>query len=100
MATVERPFKSLKNLIRIRPARCWSENGIYGAFLIAFLAKLMVPFLRFRCQDLKTGSTKYIMRSLMNFSLTVVFLNNGRRRIFLELRRDQSARSAENTVVI
>jgi len=77
---VERLFNSLKNEIRIRPARYWSENGIYGAFLIAFLAQLVVSFLQFRYPELKTVSTKFIMRSLMNFSLTVVFLNDGRRR--------------------
>ncbi len=81
--SVERLFNSLKNEVRIRPARCWSENGIYGAFLIAFLAQMVISFLRFHCPELKTVSTKFIMRSLMNFALTVVFSVDGKkRRIF------------------
>jgi len=98
--SVERLFNSLKNEIRIRPARCWSENGIYGAFLIAFQAQIVISFIRFRCPELKTVSTKFIMRSLMSFSLTVVFQGDGRmRRIFSNFDEINRLVLAENAVI-
>jgi len=98
--SVERLFNSLKNEVRIRSARCWSENGIYGAFLIAFLAQIVISFTRFRCPELKTVSTKFIMRSLMNFSLTVVFSGDGRRRrIFSNFDEINRLVLAENAVI-
>jgi len=99
--SVERLFNSLKNEIRIRPARCWSENGIYGAFLIAFLAQLVISFIRFRRPELRSVSTKFIRLRMMNFSLTVVFLEDGRRRrIFSNFDAINRLVLAENAVII
>ncbi len=38
--SIEKIFNSLKNEIEIKPLRVWTDNSIYGALIIGFLAQL------------------------------------------------------------
>jgi len=78
--SVEKLINSLKNEIEIKPVRVWSENGIYGALLIGFLAQLVVSVLRFEEEALRHISTKFIKRSLENLTVTVEYRSDRRKR--------------------
>lgn len=72
--SIEKIFNSLKNEIEIKPLRVWSDNGIYGAILIGFIAQLFMSLIRYDYDELKHTSTKFIKNSLMNLTVTVDFL--------------------------
>jgi transposase len=78
--SVEKIFHSLKNEIEIKPLRVWSDNGIYGALILGFLAQLIISLIRFECKELKHTSTKFIKLSLMNLTVTVEFRKLGKKR--------------------
>ncbi|MFO7991431.1 MAG: IS1634 family transposase, partial [Thermoplasmata archaeon] len=69
-----------KNEIDIHPLRVWSENSIYGALIIAFLAQLFISLIRFENEELKHTSPKFIKISLMNLTVTVEFKKSGKKR--------------------
>ncbi len=71
--SIEKIFNSLKNEIEIKPLRVWSDDGIYGAILIGFIAQLFMSLIRYDCDELKHTSTKFIKNSLMNLTVTVDF---------------------------
>ncbi len=80
---VEKLIHSMKNEIDIRPTRVWTSEEIYGSILIAFLAQLVISFLRFKHETLRRVSTKFIKKSLKNFALTIIIGKNGvKRRVF------------------
>ena len=80
---VEKLIHSMKNEIDIRPTRVWTTEEIYGSILIAFLAQLVISFLRFKHKTLRRVSTKFIKQSLKNFALTIIIGKNGvKRRVF------------------
>lgn len=72
--SIEKLINSLKNEIDIKPLRVWSENSIYGAVIIGFLAQLMMSLVKYECRELKNTSVKSIKISLMNLTVTVEFL--------------------------
>ena len=73
----------MKNDISIKPLRVWSTNSIKGAVLIGFLAQLIISLIRYDYPEVKHVSPKFIKISLMNLTVTVEKLPNGRkRRIF------------------
>lgn len=78
--SIEKIFNSLKNEIEIRPLRVWSDNSIYGALLIGFLAQLIISLIRFEHEELKHTSPKFIKHSLMNLTVTVEFYKNRSKR--------------------
>ena len=78
--SIEKIFHSLKNEIDIHPLRVWSENSIYGALIIAFLAQLFISLIRFENEELKHTSPKFIKISLMNLTVTVEIKNSGEKR--------------------
>jgi len=78
--SIEKIFNSLKNEIEIRPLRVWSDNSIYGALLIGFLAQLIISLIRFEHEELKHTSPKFIRYSLMNLTVTVEFYKNRSKR--------------------
>ena len=69
--SIEKIMNSLKNEINIKPLRVWSDNSIYGAILIGFLAQLIISLIRFDNKELKNTSTKFIKISLSNLTVTV-----------------------------
>jgi transposase len=81
--SVEKIMNSLKNEINIKPLRVWSDNSIYGALLIGYLAHLIISLIRYDNEDLKNSSTKFIKISLSNLTVTVELLkNDSKRRIY------------------
>jgi transposase len=78
--SIEKIFNSLKNEIEIKPVRVWTENSIYGAIIIGFIAQLFVSLIRFDYQETKKTSTKFIKKSLMNLTVTIVYEKNQTKR--------------------
>ncbi len=78
--SVEKIMHSLKNEINIKPLRVWSDNSIYGALLIGYLAHLMMSLIRYDEPELKSFSTKFIKISLSNLTVTVEKLKTHRKR--------------------
>ena len=70
----------MKNEIDIKPLRVWSNNSIYGALLLGFIAQLIISLIRYERLEAKNISTKFIRHSLMNLTLTVEFKSIGRKR--------------------
>jgi len=69
--SIEKIFHSLKNEIKITPLRVWSDNSIYGALIIGFLAQLIISLIRYEHEELKHTSPKFIRNSLSNLTVTV-----------------------------
>ena len=69
--SIEKIFNSLKNEIEIKPLRVWTNNSIYGATIIGFIAQLFVSLMRYEISDLKHTATKFIKKSLSNLTVTV-----------------------------
>ena len=69
--SIEKIFNSLKNEIEIKPLRVWTDNSIYGALIIGFIAQLFVSLMRYEILELKHISTKFIIKSLSNLTVTV-----------------------------
>ena len=78
--SVEKIMNSLKNEINIKPLRVWSDNSIYGALLIGYLAHLIISLIRYDEPELKNFSTKFIKISLSNLTVTIEKLNSSRKR--------------------
>jgi transposase len=74
--SIEKIFNSLKNEIEIKPVRVWTDNSIYGALIIGFLAQLFVSLMRYDYKELKQISTKFIKKSLMNLTVTIIYEKN------------------------
>ena len=69
--SIEKIFNSQRNEIEIKPLRVWTNNSIYGALLIGFIAQLFVSLIRFEIPELKHTSTKFIKSALSNLTDTV-----------------------------
>lgn len=78
--SVEKIMYSLKNEVNIKPVRVWSDNSIYGALIIGFLAQLIISLIRYDEPELKKFSTKFIKISLSNLTVTVEKQKNQRKR--------------------
>jgi len=78
--SVEKIMHSLKNEINIKPLRVWSDNSIYGALLIGYLAHLIISLIRYDEPQLKSFSTKFIKISLSNLTVTIEKLKNSKKR--------------------
>ena len=79
--SIEKLIHSLKNEIEIKPVRVWSENSVYGALLVGFLAQLVISLLRYIHVELKHTCTKFIKKSLTNLTVTVEKTKNSARRL-------------------
>jgi transposase len=75
--SIEKIFNSLKNEIQIKPLRVWSDNSIYGAILLGFIAQLFISLMRYEFNEINHRSTKFIKKSLKNLTLTIKFAKNG-----------------------
>ena len=71
--SIEKIFNSLKNEINIKPLRVWSDDSIYGAIILGFIAQLFISLMRYEFEELKHVSTKFIKKNLKNLTLTVKF---------------------------
>ncbi|MDD5617437.1 MAG: transposase [Candidatus Methanoperedens sp.] len=81
--SIEKIFNSMKNEIEIKPVRVWTDDSIYGALIIGFLAQLFISLIRYEIKELKTTSTKFIKNSLMNLTVTVNFgINMSKKYIY------------------
>lgn len=69
--SIEKIFNSLKNEIEIKPLRVWTDNSIYGALIIGFIAQVFVSLIRFEIPELKHTSTKFIKTARSNLTVTV-----------------------------
>jgi transposase len=83
--SIEKIFNSMKNEIEIKPVRVWSEDSIYGALIIGFIAQLFISLMRYEIKELKNTSTKFIKNSLMNLTVTVNFGINKSNPTFAKL---------------
>jgi transposase len=81
--SIEKIFDSLKNEIQIKPLRVWSDNSIYGASLLGFIAQLFISLMRYEFDEIKHRSTKFIKKSLKNLTLTIKFVKNGLKNYIL-----------------
>jgi transposase len=79
--SIEKLIHSLKNEIEIKPVRVWTENSVYGALLVGFLAQLVISLLRYLHDELKHTCTKFIKKSLMNLTVTVEKTKNRAKRL-------------------
>lgn len=79
--SVEKIMHSLKNEINIKPLRVWSDNSIYGALLIGYLAHLIISLIRYDEPELKNLSTKFIKISLSNLTVTVEKIDFWKKRM-------------------
>jgi transposase len=61
--SIEKIFNSLKNEIQIKPLRVWSDNSIYGAILLGFIAQLFISLMRYEFEEIKNKSTKFIKKA-------------------------------------
>ena len=69
--SIEKIIHSLKNEIEIKPLRVWTDDSIYGAIIIGFIAQLFISLLRYEFAELRHTSTKYIKKSISNLTVTV-----------------------------
>lgn len=78
--SIEKIMHSLKNEICIKPLRVWTNESIYGALLIGYLAQLIISLIRYDNEKLSNSSTKFIKISLSNLTVTVEKLKNDKKR--------------------
>ncbi|MFA7065107.1 MAG: transposase [Bacilli bacterium] len=71
--TVEKLMDSLKNHIDLKPMRVWSESSVKGTLLLCFLAQVIVSMIRYEMPELGKSSTKFIIDSLQNLTVTYVY---------------------------
>ena len=78
--SIEKTIHSLKNEIEIKPVRVWTDESIYGAIIIGFLAQLFISLMKYENEELKQTSTKFIKKSIMNLTVTVEYCKNRTKR--------------------
>jgi len=64
---------SLKNQIDLIPMRVWSESNVKGTLLLCFLAQAIVSMVLYEMPELRKRSTKFIIDSLQNLTVTYVY---------------------------
>lgn len=74
--SIEKLINSLKNEIDIKPLRVWTDESMYGAILVGFIAQLIMSIIKFDFPPLKNISTKFLKVSLMNLTVTLEMLKN------------------------
>ena len=78
--SIEKVFQSLKNDINIKPLRVWTTKSLCGAILIGFLAQLVISLVRYDYKELSQVAPKFIKISLMNLTVTIEMLENGKKK--------------------
>src|SRR3990167_787813 len=77
---IEKVFQSLKNDINIKPLRVWTTKSLCGAILFKFLAQLIIKLMRYDYKELNQVAPKFIKISLMNLTVTIEMLENGKKK--------------------
>ena len=81
--SVEKTINSLKNEIEIKPLRVWTDESIYGAVIVGFIAQLIMSLIKYEDEELKNVAVKFIKNSLMNLTVTVEFdKDRGKREVY------------------
>jgi len=81
----------LKNEIKIKPLRVWSDDSIYGTIILGFITQLFISHQRYEFEELKHISTKFVKKSLKNLTLTIKFkINEIKNYIFANFDRINS----------
>ncbi len=65
--SIEKIFNSLKNEIQIKPLRVWSDNSIYGALLLGFIAQLFISLMRYEFEGNQAQIHKIHQKKLEEF---------------------------------
>ena len=78
--SIEKIFDSLKNGIQIKPLRVWSEDSIYGALILGFIAQLFISLMRSEFEEVKHRSTKFIKK---RYPLQIKWVFNHRKNIIV-----------------
>ena len=60
--SIEKIFNSLKNEIQIKPLRVWSDDSIYGAILLGFIAQLFIELMIYEFKPIKHKFTHFIKK--------------------------------------
>ncbi len=81
--SIEKVIHSLKNEIEIKPLKVWTDDSIYGAVIIGFIAQLFISLMRYEFKELKHKSTKFIKKSLLNLTVTVDFPKSTTKKVHL-----------------
>lgn len=68
--TIEKLIDSLKNTIRIKPVRVWTDDAIKGALIIGFLAQLILALIQYE-RNLQRTHPRTLLNSLRNLTLTI-----------------------------
>lgn len=68
--TIEKLIDSLKNTIRIKPIRVWTDAAIKGALIIGFIAQLILALMQYE-QNMQRTHPRTLLNSLRNLTLTV-----------------------------
>jgi len=55
----------------------WTDDSIYGAIIIGFIAQMFISLMRYEFAELKHTSTKFIKKSLLNLTVTVDYMKSG-----------------------
>ena len=71
--SIEKMMDSLKNVIKIKPVRVWTDDEIKGALLIGFLAQLIISLMKYENENLKDFHPKTIVESIRNLTLTLEY---------------------------
>lgn len=71
--SIEKMMDSLKNVIRIKPVRVWTDDEIKGALLIGFFAQLIISLMKYENENLKDFHPKTIVESIRNLTLTLEY---------------------------
>lgn len=80
---VEKLIESLKNQIDLKPLMTWSDRSVEGTLLLCFLAQTIVSMARYGIPAIRSKSTKFIIASLQNLTVTYVYDNrDSLRRIY------------------
>jgi len=53
--------------------RVWSENSMKCIFFLCFLAQVIVSMVRYEMPELRRRSTRFIIDSLQNLTVTYVY---------------------------
>ena len=69
---IETAYGDIKHGIDIRPLRCKNPSSIKGRVLIAFLAYLIISFIKYLIPEIEKKTAETIIEEVKSFSVTYV----------------------------
>ena len=79
--SIEKLIDSLKNVIKVKPVRVWTDTEIKGALLIGFFAQVIISLIKYEHETLRKLHPKTIIESIRNLTLTIEY-----KQIFVQNR--------------